>query len=218
MSIASFRGKDHIDQSGPSGLAEIESECFAAIGLHGADAVPTLISYGAGRHSGHAYRRGADGRLLDVTREIGLRGSRHSLAVAAGDYDNDGDLDLYLPIGSGILPQVLAEPERLRFRLIAEGFAQHVRFRAPEKWTADFRILGSQDAVVFLGKDRVPTPLPAVIETASPRLVGDPKLDPKVDPGVFLHRAEGGEMVLTFVGDGRFRAAAGGDARRFGAF
>ena len=202
-------GKDRVDLAPASGLKNIAAECFAVVGLHGADVAPTLVAYGAGRDRGRAYRRDKTGRFTDVTAELGLDGMRNLQAVAAGDYDNDGDLDLYLAAGFGIPPQVLAQPRSVRFRLISEGTTQNLRFRAPPRWTADFRVLGPEDPVLFLGKDRVAVVPPATIETADPRLAGAPVLDPKVDRGAFLHRAENGEVVLLFLGDRRFRAAAG---------
>jgi tetratricopeptide (TPR) repeat protein len=42
------------------------------------------------------YRNRGDGRFFDVTFAAGLGDRRHSLGVAAGDFDNDGFLDLYV--------------------------------------------------------------------------------------------------------------------------
>jgi hypothetical protein len=42
------------------------------------------------------YRQKADGRFEDVTTEAGLAGVGYGQGVAVGDYDNDGDPDLYV--------------------------------------------------------------------------------------------------------------------------
>jgi hypothetical protein len=42
------------------------------------------------------YRNNRDGTFSDITREAGLAVEMYGLGVAAADYDNDGDVDLYL--------------------------------------------------------------------------------------------------------------------------
>lgn len=42
------------------------------------------------------YRQKSDGSFEDVTERAGLKGFGFSMGVAAGDYDNDGHIDLYL--------------------------------------------------------------------------------------------------------------------------
>jgi len=42
------------------------------------------------------YRNDGNWRFTDVTKEAGVGDTGHGLAVAAGDYDNDGDLDIYI--------------------------------------------------------------------------------------------------------------------------
>lgn len=50
------------------------------------------------------YRNEGDGRFVDVTKEAGLETDRYGFGVAVGDYDNDGDADLYLTaLGGGAL-------------------------------------------------------------------------------------------------------------------
>ena len=48
--------------------------------------------------SNHLFRNDGNGKLADVTREVGLdvNNRRFSLAASWADYDNDGDLDLYV--------------------------------------------------------------------------------------------------------------------------
>ena len=42
------------------------------------------------------YHQKSDGTFEDVTERAGLKGSGYSMGVAAGDYDNDGNVDLYV--------------------------------------------------------------------------------------------------------------------------
>jgi hypothetical protein len=42
------------------------------------------------------YRNNGDGTFTDVTRQAGVQGVGYSMGVAAGDYDNDGFVDLYV--------------------------------------------------------------------------------------------------------------------------
>ncbi len=42
------------------------------------------------------YRNNGDGTFTDVTEKAGVRGLGYSMGVAAGDYDNDGFVDLYV--------------------------------------------------------------------------------------------------------------------------
>jgi hypothetical protein len=42
------------------------------------------------------YRNNGDGTFTDVTVQAGLQGAGYSMGVAAGDYDNDGFVDLYV--------------------------------------------------------------------------------------------------------------------------
>jgi hypothetical protein len=48
------------------------------------------------RYWNRLYRQTADGRLEDVTVRAGLAGAGYGQGVAVGDYDNDGDEDLYV--------------------------------------------------------------------------------------------------------------------------
>src|SRR5208283_5841386 len=42
------------------------------------------------------YRNNGDGTFTDVTAKSGLKGTGYGMGVAAGDYDNDGWVDLYI--------------------------------------------------------------------------------------------------------------------------
>ena len=42
------------------------------------------------------YQQNSDGTFTDVTQRAGLKGVGYSMGVAAGDYDNDGFVDLFV--------------------------------------------------------------------------------------------------------------------------
>jgi hypothetical protein len=47
-------------------------------------------------YANHLFRNNGDGTFTDVTEKAGLQGIGYSMGVAAGDYDNDGFVDLYV--------------------------------------------------------------------------------------------------------------------------
>ncbi|MBI1983777.1 MAG: VCBS repeat-containing protein, partial [Acidobacteria bacterium] len=57
----------------------------------------TKFSKPAGRNATNKlYRNNGDGTFLDVTAKAGVPGKDFGMAVTAGDYDNDGHVDLYI--------------------------------------------------------------------------------------------------------------------------
>ncbi len=58
-------------------------------------AIPSLEKSNPG-YSNRLYRNNGDGTFTDVTEKAGLKGIGYSMGVAAGDYDNDGCVDLYI--------------------------------------------------------------------------------------------------------------------------
>jgi hypothetical protein len=58
----------------------------------------------AAREFGRLYRNQGDGTFVDATRGSGLEVRHYGMGAAAGDYDNDGRIDLYVTgIGSNLL-------------------------------------------------------------------------------------------------------------------
>lgn len=58
-------------------------------------AIPSLEKTGAA-YWNRLFHNNGDGTFTDVTEKAGLHGSGYSMGVAAGDYDNDGFVDLYI--------------------------------------------------------------------------------------------------------------------------
>jgi tetratricopeptide (TPR) repeat protein len=57
--------------------------------------IPSLAKSGS-QFFNHLFRNNHDGKFTDVTQKAGLAGSGYSMGVAAGDYDNDGNVDLFV--------------------------------------------------------------------------------------------------------------------------
>lgn len=57
--------------------------------------IPSLEKTDASYHN-RLFRNNGDGTFTDVTESAGLAGVGYSMGVAAGDYDNDGFVDLYV--------------------------------------------------------------------------------------------------------------------------
>jgi enediyne biosynthesis protein E4 len=58
-------------------------------------AIPSLEKTDS-RYWNRLFRNNGDGTFTDVTEKAGLQGIGYSMGVAAGDYDNDGFVDLYI--------------------------------------------------------------------------------------------------------------------------
>jgi hypothetical protein len=58
-------------------------------------AIPSLEKTGPGYYN-RLYCNNGDGTFTDMTHEAGLQGTGYSMGVGAGDYDNDGFVDLYV--------------------------------------------------------------------------------------------------------------------------
>jgi len=58
-------------------------------------AIPSLEKSDAS-YSNRLFRNNGDGTFTDVTEKAGLQGIGYAMGVAAGDYDNDGFVDLYI--------------------------------------------------------------------------------------------------------------------------
>jgi enediyne biosynthesis protein E4 len=57
--------------------------------------IPSLQKTGPA-YANRLFRNNGDGTFIDVTEKAGLTGIGYSMGVAAGDYDNDGFVDLYV--------------------------------------------------------------------------------------------------------------------------
>ncbi len=87
----------HMVEAVAGGVAAFDADSDGLVDLYfanGADST-SLRKQGA-RHSNRLYRNLGGMRFADVTEDAGLEGRGYSMGVAAADYDNDGDADLFV--------------------------------------------------------------------------------------------------------------------------
>lgn len=114
--VAEGRGLKFVHQSGEAGqyaLPEIMGGGAALFDMDGdGDLDAYLVQSGnlldppAKRPPNRLYRNRGDGTFDDVTDGSGAAGRGYGMGVTAGDYDNDGDVDLYVTnVGPNLLLQ-----------------------------------------------------------------------------------------------------------------
>ncbi len=89
--------RKHLIETMPGGVAVFDYDGDGRIDVfftNGAE-LPSLVK-GSPRHSNRLFRNLGGLQFADVTEAAGLRGEGYAMAVAVGDYDNDGDPDLYV--------------------------------------------------------------------------------------------------------------------------
>jgi len=102
--VSSGTSQKYLPETMGSGVALFDSDgdgrldVFFANGARIDDPMPpgTLPKKDGPRYWNRLYRQKPDGRFEDVTAAAGLAGSGYGQGVAVGDYDNDGDEDLYV--------------------------------------------------------------------------------------------------------------------------
>jgi len=76
-------------------LFDFNNDGFLDIFFTNGAAIPSLEKNGPD-YWNRLFRNNGDGTFTDVTEKAGLQGTGYSMGVAAGDYDNDGFVDLYV--------------------------------------------------------------------------------------------------------------------------
>lgn len=98
-------GKKYMPETTGSGCAFFDADGdgrLDLLALNGAD----WPGRRGGSYRPALYQNRGDGTFVDVTREAGLPADRYGMGIATGDYDNDGDVDLYLTcLGPNLLLQ-----------------------------------------------------------------------------------------------------------------
>jgi hypothetical protein len=84
-------------ESAPGGLAvfDYNGDGRPDIFFTNGAVTPSLEKTG-GEYANRLYRNDGDMRFTDVTEAAGVRGIGYSMGAAAADYDNDGDVDLFV--------------------------------------------------------------------------------------------------------------------------
>lgn len=90
--------KKHIIETMPGGLAvfDYDNDGKPDIYFTNGAAVPSLKKTGP-EFSNRLFRNEGNLKFRDVTDAVGVRGEGYSMGAAAADYDNDGNVDLFVP-------------------------------------------------------------------------------------------------------------------------
>jgi hypothetical protein len=97
-------GQKYIVEFMVAGIATLDYDGDGLIDVYFLNGAPLKGTPAETRQGNALYRNRGDGTFTDVTEGAGVGDLRHSLGVASGDYDNDGDPDLYV---SNFGPNVL---------------------------------------------------------------------------------------------------------------
>ncbi len=89
-------GKRYIVESICCGLALFDYDGDGDVDIYFLNGAPLRGTKAKVPPKNALYRNDGNWRFTDVTRKAGVGDKGYGLGVAAGDYDNDGDLDLYL--------------------------------------------------------------------------------------------------------------------------
>ena len=81
--------------AGGVALLDYDNDGFLDIFFTNGAAIPSLEKTGPA-YWNRLFHNNGDGTFTDVTETAGVKGSGYSMGVAAGDYDNDGFVDLYV--------------------------------------------------------------------------------------------------------------------------
>lgn len=114
----SASSRKHLIETMPGGVAVFDYDGDGRLDIfftNGAS-IPALEK-DSPQYSNRLFRNRGEMRFTDVTEATGLRGTGYSVAAAAGDYDNDGDQDLYV---GGVHRQVLYRNQGVRFEDVTE--------------------------------------------------------------------------------------------------
>ena len=90
-------GEKHLIETMPAGVAafDFDGDGWADIFVANGAEIPSLRKTGP-RFYNRLFRNRHDGTFRDVTEQAGLAGAGYSMGVAAGDFDNDGHVDLFV--------------------------------------------------------------------------------------------------------------------------
>ena len=102
-------GKRYIIESVSCGLALLDYDNDGDIDIYFLNGAPLKGTKYDRVPKNELYRNDGNWKFTDVTDKAGVGDTGFGLGVAAGDYDNDGDLDIYLNNGDGTFTNVASQ-------------------------------------------------------------------------------------------------------------
>jgi Na+-translocating ferredoxin:NAD+ oxidoreductase RnfD subunit len=159
--ITRAAGINFVHQSGASGrmyfveqwgsgaaFLDVDQDGWIDLFLAQGGALPGSTTPGSGHR---LYRNLGTGRFADVTADSGLTRSVYTLGVAVGDYDNDGDPDLFTTTVAGAV--LYRNDGRGRFEDVTSASGIAVRALATSAAFLDYDTNGRLDIVVARYQD-----------------------------------------------------------------
>ena len=89
-------GRKYMPEPMGSGAAFLDYDLDGDLDLYIVNGAPLPGYHCSGTPRNALYRNNGDGTFTDVTYEAGVGDAHYGMGVAVGDYDNDGDPDIYL--------------------------------------------------------------------------------------------------------------------------
>ena len=141
------------------------------------------------------------GRFVDVSKELGLKRVGAVNSIALGDYDNDGDQDIYLCRGpNGAVAGCFVFGKSIAANLTLKD-KQGLRFRTQGQieikvfvQTRETKGKNPAPEIVRLGRAKeMISVLPYRLDVNDQRLEGEPDI---LQPMLFLHRNTSGDLIL----------------------
>ena len=95
--VTGASGKKYMQETMGAGLGLLDYDGDGDLDLYLVNSAPLLGYEAEGKRPGNAlYRNDGRGRFVETTGAAGVGDTGYGMGVAVGDYDNDGDADLYV--------------------------------------------------------------------------------------------------------------------------
>jgi len=136
------------------------------------------------------YRNEGDGNFIDVTFKTGLAGLSKVRNLSLGDYDNDGDLDIYVVRRNDGDDAYTTELNDLRYKLrVSNNIEKGFEFTGPSPMEFDTYRFGARENPnhIFIGSNGMnPDAVPFTLDSSSSLTHGLPPYSPGIDSGTFI--------------------------------
>ncbi len=120
--VSGAQGERHMPETYGSGVAFLDFDADGFLDLYWVNS-GSLVDSGSTQVATNAlYRNSGDGAFVDRTEACRVGDTGYGMGVAVGDYDGDGDLDVYVTnYGPNVLYRNETEAEGRRFRPVTDA-------------------------------------------------------------------------------------------------